>query len=427
MQAPGSVAIGSRHYLFPSDQDPEARHSQGSNISDAFPYLVESHIESGQTFESEEPSIDHVGIMTGAEAIRDGWRKSQAPHLRQQLDSPRYDGSVSPQIDMVSHRAGGGTAGGISPLSYNPRDIKQRTLSPSEFDEPPSEPREYLEPQISGNREDSALAHGELPPAKPESTIGPWDSASQRSNLASSSMYPLPRGMTMPLASENDNRHLRNKPSYAGGLSYIDEEGAYYRSEATRPASTLGGLDVKGHAEEEHEMKGLMRDAEGMGGLDVGYEDQVKGQYGLYEDPARSTPLSPTGHRGQAYSTLMFALGLDRLLALFGRDVGRLPLEQAIDRKRRGMGGQRWPVATYVLTAGSSASKHPSPTKLITVAVMTALMIYELVRNNQLTGSPISTSPTFNYMIGPTPEVLINIGARFPPSAATCQELGPTS
>jgi hypothetical protein len=48
-------------------------------------------------------------------------------------------------------------------------------------------------------------------------------------------------------------------------------------------------------------------------------------------------------------------------------------------------------------------------------AVMSGLMVYELIRNNQLTGSPIALKPNFNYMIGPTSEVLINIGARFPP------------
>ena len=45
-------------------------------------------------------------------------------------------------------------------------------------------------------------------------------------------------------------------------------------------------------------------------------------------------------------------------------------------------------------------------------------MIFELVKNNSITGSPIATKPNFNYMIGPTPEVLINIGARFPPLVA---------
>jgi hypothetical protein len=52
---------------------------------------------------------------------------------------------------------------------------------------------------------------------------------------------------------------------------------------------------------------------------------------------------------------------------------------------------------------------------------MTCLMIYELVRNKQLTGSVIATSPQFNYMIGPSSEVLINIGARFIPYAFDTQ------
>ena len=46
---------------------------------------------------------------------------------------------------------------------------------------------------------------------------------------------------------------------------------------------------------------------------------------------------------------------------------------------------------------------------------MCGLMAYELVRNHSITGSVIATKPTFNYMIGPSPSVLINIGARFPP------------
>ncbi len=52
---------------------------------------------------------------------------------------------------------------------------------------------------------------------------------------------------------------------------------------------------------------------------------------------------------------------------------------------------------------------------------MTAVMIYELIRNNALTGSPIATRPQFNYMIGPSPSVLINIGARFPPCMRNVQ------
>jgi hypothetical protein len=57
---------------------------------------------------------------------------------------------------------------------------------------------------------------------------------------------------------------------------------------------------------------------------------------------------------------------------------------------------------------------------------MTGLMIYELVMNNSYTGKPIATSPSFNYMIGPTAEVLINIGARFVPCMKYVEALPPT-
>ncbi|KAK2745427.1 hypothetical protein FQN57_003770 [Myotisia sp. PD_48] len=45
--------------------------------------------------------------------------------------------------------------------------------------------------------------------------------------------------------------------------------------------------------------------------------------------------------------------------------------------------------------------------------VQIIVFIVELVRNAQLTGSPIMTKPSFNPMIGPSPYVQINMGARF--------------
>ncbi|KAK6543085.1 hypothetical protein TWF694_007008 [Orbilia ellipsospora] len=47
--------------------------------------------------------------------------------------------------------------------------------------------------------------------------------------------------------------------------------------------------------------------------------------------------------------------------------------------------------------------------------IQIAVFIAELVRNAQLTGSPIQTKPTFNPMIGPSPYTMINMGARFVP------------
>ncbi|KAL1965755.1 hypothetical protein VTN77DRAFT_5255 [Rasamsonia byssochlamydoides] len=67
-------------------------------------------------------------------------------------------------------------------------------------------------------------------------------------------------------------------------------------------------------------------------------------------------------------------------------------------RQRRGFFGRKIAWVTYLLT-------------LIDVAVF----IGELVKNAQLTGSPFEIHPTFNPMIGPSPYVQINMGARFVP------------
>jgi membrane associated rhomboid family serine protease len=47
--------------------------------------------------------------------------------------------------------------------------------------------------------------------------------------------------------------------------------------------------------------------------------------------------------------------------------------------------------------------------------IQLSVFIAELVRNAQLTGSPIEIKPQFNPMIGPSPYVLIDMGARFVP------------
>ncbi|KUJ10181.1 rhomboid family membrane protein-like protein [Mollisia scopiformis] len=58
----------------------------------------------------------------------------------------------------------------------------------------------------------------------------------------------------------------------------------------------------------------------------------------------------------------------------------------------------RIPWVTYILTT-----------------IQVAVFIAEIVKNAQLTGSPIEIHPSFNPMIGPSPYVLINMGARYVP------------
>lgn len=51
----------------------------------------------------------------------------------------------------------------------------------------------------------------------------------------------------------------------------------------------------------------------------------------------------------------------------------------------------------------------------ILTVVQIGVFVGELIKNGMLTGSPIQTKPNFNIMIGPSPYVLINMGARFTP------------
>lgn len=168
------------------------------------------------------------------------------------------------------------------------------------------------------------------------STIGPWDSASQRSIAATT------------VNGQHPHPHIRNKPSSAG-LSYIDEEGAYYRSNSQRPASEF--MPVA-----EIEMRGLVNDPSPMAGRHGDRDVEFSGIKGNDYD---TSPLSYSTNQmpkyqkpSGVYSWLLFPTGLDRVLAIFGVNMGRLPLEQEIERKKRGIPGQRFPVAAWGLTLG---------------------------------------------------------------------------
>ncbi|ORY13177.1 rhomboid family membrane protein [Clohesyomyces aquaticus] len=51
----------------------------------------------------------------------------------------------------------------------------------------------------------------------------------------------------------------------------------------------------------------------------------------------------------------------------------------------------------------------------VLTTVQIAVFIGEIIRNSILTGSPIAIKPQFNIMIGPSQQVLINMGARYTP------------
>ncbi|KPI38295.1 putative rhomboid protein [Cyphellophora attinorum] len=58
--------------------------------------------------------------------------------------------------------------------------------------------------------------------------------------------------------------------------------------------------------------------------------------------------------------------------------------------------------------------KIPWVVYVVTMAQLTVFIV-EIIRNSIVTGSPIMTKPSFNPMIGPSPYMLINMGARFVP------------
>ncbi|KAI0805381.1 hypothetical protein GGR55DRAFT_681289 [Xylaria sp. FL0064] len=63
---------------------------------------------------------------------------------------------------------------------------------------------------------------------------------------------------------------------------------------------------------------------------------------------------------------------------------------------------------------GSDKKRIPIVVYLFSI-IQIAVFIAELVKAAQLTGSPIQTSPTVNPMIGPSSQVLINMGSRYVP------------
>ena len=57
---------------------------------------------------------------------------------------------------------------------------------------------------------------------------------------------------------------------------------------------------------------------------------------------------------------------------------------------------------------------------------MVAVMIYEIVENNRVTGSPFAFKPFINPMLGPAQIELITLGARWPPCMKTVEAIPPT-
>lgn len=77
---------------------------------------------------------------------------------------------------------------------------------------------------------------------------------------------------------------------------------------------------------------------------------------------------------------------------------GHVYQPEPVSRKKKGWFSGRITWVVYILSI-----------------VQIGVFVGELIQNATLTKSPIQTKPQFNIMIGPSPYVLINMGARYPP------------
>lgn len=81
-----------------------------------------------------------------------------------------------------------------------------------------------------------------------------------------------------------------------------------------------------------------------------------------------------------------------------GGPAGEDKLHDQIERRRQGIGRQRWPYVSWV----------------VAVALVIVFVI-ELVKAKSATGQAVQTRPSINPMLGPSAEFLISFGARFVP------------
>jgi len=71
---------------------------------------------------------------------------------------------------------------------------------------------------------------------------------------------------------------------------------------------------------------------------------------------------------------------------------------------------------------GADKKRIPWVVYIFSIAQI-AVFIGEIVRNGLLTGTPIMIKPQFNFMIGPSTQVMINMGARYAPCMHNVDEI----
>ncbi|CEH17674.1 Rhomboid family proteins [Ceraceosorus bombacis] len=172
--------------------------------------------------------------------------------------------------------------------------------------------------------------------------------------------------------------------SQASVDDFAAAHGAYGSSTQALPLRHHAG--AMGYAEDEDDEYRQMRDGGG-----YGYEDKSVAAHGpaLFSN---AMPPPPRGKDGDIEER-----GLLGRIGKVGAGWGG-SVEEQIERRRKGVGRQRWPILSWILAI-----------------VYVAVFIVELIKAKSATGQAIQTKPQWNPMLGPPFEFLISFGARFVP------------
>ncbi|PWN54311.1 rhomboid-domain-containing protein [Violaceomyces palustris] len=226
-------------------------------------------------------------------------------------------------------------------------------------------------------------------------TLGPYDSISSYNVPIVEDSDPAPdRSSTGHQYSKGGGNY--NRASYHQPEASFDETADYHNYPRNYYGSSGAELPLKsnagamGYAEDEDDEVRQMSGKDGAG-LFSNQMNEVHGRKSFTDEVEdRSGLLSKlSGPRGG-----------------FGKND---KIEDQIEKRRRGIGRQRWPVVSY----------------LVAVALV-AVFIVELVKSSSETGQAVQTRPSINPMLGPPSEFLISFGARFVPCMRSVPNLSTT-
>ncbi|SOV04408.1 uncharacterized protein UDID_02433 [Ustilago sp. UG-2017a] len=217
-------------------------------------------------------------------------------------------------------------------------------------------------------------------------TLAPNDSISSYNVRVGQNTEP-----DRPMSYAEHNTHSALDYGAAPCTNHYEDASNYYAHQSDRDYSharhdTSGtDLPLKTHAgpmgyaeDEDDEAKQIKRGSAAL------WTNQM--------DP--SHPSGAAGHDEEAKSGLLGKLSRSTSRRLAGED----KLGDQIERRRQGIGRQRYPYISWVLALA-----------------LLIVFIIELIKANAATGQAVQTRPSINPMLGPSAEFFISFGARFVP------------